>query len=161
MSMRKIASCLVAGMLAISMDGMAQSTLTNNWTAVTTVPSGQSVVIELRTGKKVKGKFGSASETSVTLVHGTKTEDINRSDIRKVSRESGGSAGKSTLIGTAIGGGAGAGLGAAAGGCDQSCFIDRGELTAAFGVAGAGIGAVLGLVVGKARQKKTLIYEVR
>ena len=47
-------------MLALPIEGMAQSTSTSNRTAVTTLPSGQKLVIELRNGKKVKGEFGSA-----------------------------------------------------------------------------------------------------
>ena len=162
MRMRKAVCCLIAVMLAAPMNGLAQSTTTNNWTAVSTFPSGQNLVIELKTGKKLKGKFGSASETAVTLMRGKKTEEINRSDIRRVSRENGVSAGKSTAIGAAIGGGAGAGLGAAIGGCDgrQICIIDRGGAAAILGAMGAGIGAITGLLVGKGRQKKILIYEV-
>ena len=159
--MRNVFSCLIAGMLALPMDGLAQSASTNNWAAVATVPSGQKLVVELKTGKKVKGKFGSASETAVTLVRGKNTEDLNRSDIRKVYSENGVSATKSTLIGTAIGGGTGAVLGAATGGCDANdfCVTDRGDIAAVLGVLGAGIGAITGFVVGKLRQKKVIIYE--
>jgi hypothetical protein len=161
MRMRKIVSCFIAVLLALPLDGLAQSTSTNNWTAVTTVPSGQKLVIELRNGKKVKGEFGSASETSVTVARGQDREDINRSDIRKIYREKGVSAGKSTLIGTAIGGGTGAVLGAAGGGCDPQsfCIIDRQGTSIILGVAGAIVGAITGFVVGKLRQKKVLIYE--
>jgi len=163
MRMRIVASCVIAGMLALPMDGLAQSTsTTNNWAAVTTVPSGQKLIVELKTGKKIKGKFGSASETAVTLARGKNAEDIKRSDIRKVYSENGVSATKSTVIGTAIGGGTGAVLGAAIGGCDPNafCTIGRGGSAALLGVLGAGIGAITGFVVGKVRQKKVVIYEV-
>jgi hypothetical protein len=137
MRMRKIVSCFIAAMLALSIDGLAQSTSTNNWTSVRTLPSGQKLVIELRNGKKVKGEFGSASETTVTVARGKNTEDINRSEIRKIYRENGVSAGKSTLIGTAIGGGGGAVLGGAIGGCDPQsfCIIGRGGAAGILGVA--------------------------
>jgi hypothetical protein len=159
--MRKIVSCFIAAMLVLPIHGLAQSTSTNNWTAVTTVPSGQKLVIELRNGKKVKGEFGGASETTVMVARGKNTENITRSDIREIYRENGGSAGKSTLIGTAIGGGTGAVLGAATGGCDGQflCFGGRGVFAGILGVAGAGVGAITGFVVGKLRQKKVLIYE--
>ena len=161
MRMRKIVSCFIAAMLALPIDGLAQSTSSNNWTAVTTLPSGQKLVIELRNGKKVKGEFGSASETTLTVALSKNTEDINRSEIRKIYRENGVSAGKSTLIGTAIGGGTGAVLGGATGGCDPQsfCIIDRGAAAGILGVAGASVGAITGFVVGKLRQKKVLIYE--
>ena len=162
MRMRIIVSSLIAGMLATPMGGLAQSTSTSNWTAITTVESGQKLVIELKSGKKVTGKFGSASETGVTLARGKKTEDINRSDIRKVYREKGMSVPKRTLRGAGIGAGVGAVVGAAAGGCDgdSGCFIGRGEAAAATAVAGAGVGALIGFVRGLINHKKTLIYEV-
>ena len=162
MRIRNVVSCLIAVMLALPMDGLAQSTSTTSWATVATVPSGQKLVIELKTGEKLKGKFGSASETGMTLVRGKNTEDIKRSDIRRVYRENGVSATKSTLIGTAIGGGTGAVLGAATGGCDSGgiiCFT-RGETALGLGIFGAGIGAITGFVVGKLRQKKVLIYEM-
>jgi hypothetical protein len=161
MRMRKIVSCFIAAMLALPIDGLAQSTSNNNWTAVTTVPSGQKLVIELRNGKKVKGEFGSASETTVTVARGKNTEDVNRSDVRKIYRENGVSAGKNTVIGTAIGGGTGTVLGAATGGCDPQsfCIVGRGGVAGILGVAGASVGAITGFVVGKLRQKKVLIYE--
>ena len=159
--MRKIVSCFIVVILALPIDGLAQSTSANNWTAVTTIQSRQKLVIELRNGKKVKGEFGSVSETTVTVARGKTTENINRSDIRKIYRENGVSAGKSTLIGTAIGGGTGAVLGAATGGCDPQslCIIDRGGASGILGVAGAIVGAITGFVVGKLRQEKVLIYE--
>jgi hypothetical protein len=164
MRIRRIISCLIATTLVLPIEGVAQqSASANNWAAITTVRSGEKLIIELKTGKELKGKFGSASETAVTLVRGKNTEDINRSDIRKVYRENGVSATKSTLIGTAIGGGSGAVLGAAAGGChpgDIFCTT-RGETAAILGVLGAGIGAITGFVVGKLRQKKVLMYEVK
>jgi hypothetical protein len=162
MRIRNVVSCLIAVMLALPMDGLAQSTSTTSWATVATVPSGQKLVIELKTGEKLKGKFGSASETAVTLVRGKNTENINRSDIRKVYSENGVSATKSTLIGTAIGGGTGAVLGAATGGCHPNDFlcVSRGEAAALGVVLGAGIGAITGFVVGKLRQKKVLIYEM-
>ena len=162
MRMRIVVFCLIAGMLATPMDGLAQSTSTNNWTAITTVASGQKLVIELKSGKKVTGKFGSASETAVTLARGKKTEDINRSDIRKVFREKGLSVPKRTLRGTAIGAGAGAVVGLAIGGCDKpnGCVVDRGVYAAAGGVVGATVGALTGFVRGLLSHRKTLIYEV-
>jgi len=159
---RIVVFCLLAGMLATPVDGLAQSTSTDNWTAVTTVASGQRLVIELKTGKKVTGKFGSASETAVTLARGKKTEDINRSDIRKVFHEKGMSVPKRTLRGTAIGAGAGALVGTVIGGCDNAngCLVDRGAIAAFGSVVGASVGALTGFVRGMLNHKKTLIYEV-
>jgi len=161
--MRIVVFCLIAGMLATPMNGLAQSTTTNNWTDIATVASGQKLVIELKSGKKVTGKFGSASETAVTLARGKKTEDINRSDIRKIFREKGMPVGKRTLRGAGIGAGVGAVAGAAIGGCDKGsgCFVERHEAAAIGGVLGAGVGALTGLVRGLINHRKTLIYEVR
>lgn len=137
----------------------AQST--NNWTAVTTLQSGKKVSIELKSGKKVKGKFGSASETSITVIRGKNTEDVNRADIQKVYRENGKSIGESTLIGTGMGGGVGAIMGAAVGGCngDQWVCFTRGETATYLGAFGAGLGAITGFLVGSLSHNMTLIYE--
>ena len=159
MRMRSVVSCLIAIMLALPTEGLAQST--NNWTAVTTLRSGKKVSIELKSGKKVKGKFGSASETSITVIRGKNTEDVNRADIQKVYRENGKSIGKSTLIGTGIGGGGGAIMGAAVGGCNDTSFLcfTRRETATYLGAFGAGLGASIGFLVGLLSHNMTLIYE--
>jgi len=158
----KLTPCMLALVMAVPTDAWTQSHPLNNWAAVVAVPSGQKLAIELNSGKRISGKLGAASETGLSIVRGKKTQDINRSDIRKIHRESGPSVGKSTLIGTGIGGGSGAIIGAAAGGCDSSSdffCLSRGETAAVLGVLGASIGAVTGLVIGLVGGKKTLIYE--
>jgi hypothetical protein len=163
MRLRSVVSCVVAILLVVpllSIDGFAQSA-TTTWSGVTSLQPGQKVSIELKNGKKVKGKFGSASETSITISRGKNTEDVTRADIRKVFRENGGSVGKSTLVGAGIGGGAGAILGVSTGGCDNSGWfcITRGQAAAVVGIMGATVGALTGLVVGLLRKNRTLIYE--
>src|SRR5262245_15174175 len=149
MRLRNVVICLLALIMVVPTDAWTQSGPLNNWTNVGAVPSGQKLVIELNSGKRLYGKLGAVSETGLSIVRGKKSEDINRSDIRKIHRESGASVGKSTLIGTGIGGGGGAIIGAAAGGCDRSDFIcfSRGETAAVAGVLGASIGAITGLVI--------------
>ena len=159
MRMRTLVSCLIAVMLALPLEGIAQTA--NNWKSVTSLQSGQKVIVELKDGKKLKRKFGHASETSVTLLSGKNTEDVARTDIRKVYRETGASKGKSTLVGAGVGGGAGAIFGAAALGSDDKGWfsITRSEAAGVVGIFGASVGAVTGFVVGLVRHKKTLIYE--
>jgi hypothetical protein len=159
--LRNVVICMLALIMVVPPDAWTQSPPLNNWTTVVAVPAGQKLVIELNSGKRLNGKLGAVSETGLSIVRGKKSEDISRSDIRKVHRESGASLGKSTLIGAGIGGGSGAIIGAAGGGCDGRGFIcfSRGETAAALGVVGASIGSVAGLVIGMVRHKKTLIYE--
>ena len=160
MKMRTAVTCLVAVILALPLEGWSQAQPLNNWATVVAVPSGQKLVVELNSGQTVKGKLGAASDTALSLVQGKNIQDVNRSDIRKVYRESG-SPGKSMLIGTGIGAGGGALVGVAAGGCDDSDFlcVDRGDSAAIGAGVGAVIGAVTGLVIGLVRHKKTLIYQ--
>ena len=151
MRLRRVVICTLALIMAVPAYAWTQSRPLNNWATVVAVPSGQKLVIELNSGKRVNGKLGAVSETGLSIVRGNKVEDINRSDIRKVHRESGPSVRKSTLIGTGIGGASSVIIGAATGGD----FVG----SAALGILGASIGAVTGLVTGLVRGKKTLIYE--
>jgi len=152
---------MLALIIGVPSDAWTQSRPLNNWTNVAAVPSGQKLIIELNSGKRLNGKLGAVTEMSLSIVRGKKSEDINRSDIRKVHRESGTSVGKSMLVGTGIGGGSGAIIGAAVGGCERSDFVcfSRGEAAAVGAVIGASIGAVTGVVIGLIRHKQTLIYE--
>jgi hypothetical protein len=158
--MRNILSCLIAVILAMPSSASAQSVGNNGWAAVATSPAGQNLQVELKSGKTVKGKLSSASESGLTLLRGKTKENIERADVRRIYRKGGKSVGKSTLIGAGVGGAGGAIVGTAAGGDGKGIMsFSRKGGAAVFGVAGAAIGAITGLVIGLVRHKKTLIYE--
>ena len=88
MKMRTVVTCLIAMILALPLEAWSQAQPLNSWATVAAVPSGQKLVVELNSGKTIKGKLGAATDTGLSLVQGKKVEDINRNDIRKVYRES-------------------------------------------------------------------------
>jgi hypothetical protein len=115
MGMRNILSYVIVVILAAPLNGQAQN-VPATWTTVTALQPPQKLIVELKSGKTVKGEFSSASDSGLTLVRGNKMENIDRTEIRKIYQNGGTSATKSTLIGAAVGGGGGSVLGAAAGG---------------------------------------------
>ena len=162
MSMRNILSYVIVVILAAPLNGLAQN-VSGTWTTVTALQPLQKLIVELKSGKTVKGEFSSASDSGLTLIRGNKMENVDRTEIRKIYQDGGTSATKSTLIGTAVGGGGGAVLGAAAGGCNPGGFVcfTRVETAGGTALVGASVGAITGFVIGKVRHKKTLLYEVR
>jgi len=139
----------------------ARSGSNRDWAVVMAVQPGEKLAIKLKNGRTVEGKLSSVSETGLALASGGKTAEIQREDAQQVYRIAGASPGRPTLIGTAIGAAGGAGLGATAGGCRPGEFIcfDRSRTIPVGAVVGAGGGALIGFSIGKARHKRTLIYE--
>ena len=162
MSTRNILSYVIVAILAAPLNGLAQSA-SSTWTTVADIQPLLKLIVELKSGKTVKGEFSSASESGLVLVRGNKMENVDRIEIRKIYQDGGTSATKSTLIGAAVGGGGGAVLGATAFGCNSGGFIcfSRTEAAGFTAVVGASVGAITGFVIGKVRHKKTLLYEVR
>ncbi len=130
-----------------------------DWAAVQAVPAGQKLAIESKSGERIEGKLSSISDASLTLVSQNKTVSVNKTDVRRVYRLSGGSRLKTALIGAGIGAGVGVGVGfgllAATGGSDESADIVAGCVLVV-----AGIGGALGALAGKG-SKHTLIYDLR
>ncbi|MBC8030585.1 MAG: hypothetical protein H7Z16_10780 [Pyrinomonadaceae bacterium] len=138
-----------------------QVSVSSDWSVVTAISPGEKVSIELKDGKKIKGRLRTVSDSMVTLDRGSKTSDHSRDSISKVYRMSGSagkSVGKAAAIGAGIGGGIGVGLGVASGGYED---LSRGEVAAiaggVLGVIGAGIGAIVGGLGSK--EKRVLVYQ--
>jgi len=159
MNLRTVVICILALIVAFPLDVLPQSVPLTDWSAVVAVPSDQKLVIELNSGKHANGKMSTASDTGLSIMHGKEPEDIKRSDIRKVYRETGTSVKKSTLVGAGIGGAGGAVAGAAVEGCDGIGCTSRGQGAAVGALFFASVGAVTGLVIGLLRHHKTLIYQ--
>ena len=131
----------------------------NDWATVEALTPGVKLLVETKDGKKLKGKLGSVSVATLSLTGNNPAGSINKDDIQKIYRLSGGSRGKAALIGTAVGAGVGAGgaaiaLGSTGGSDDTTGIVAKGVLI------GAVIGAVLGLVVGKG-SRRVLVYEAK
>ncbi len=141
---------------------MAQQGIgSSEWSAVTAISPGEKLSIELKDGKKLKGKLRTVTDSMVTLERGSKMTDASRDSISRVYRMAGSagkSVGKAAAIGAGIGGGIGVGLGIASGGYED---IGRGEIAAVLGGVGAALGAGIGAIVGGlgSKEKRVLVYE--
>ena len=141
---------------ALAQDAQGQS----DWAAVQAMAKGRKkAAIETKNGERIEGKISDTSDTGLELIRKNKTVSVNRTDIRRIYRLSGGSRVKAALIGAGVGAGVGAGAGAgflsASGGSDSA-----GDFMIGITLALAGIGAAIGAVAGGG-SKRTLIYETR
>lgn len=136
----------------------AQSSSSNNWSAVQQIGTDQKVVVKRNDGKEFKGKMIEASETTLRIDRDGKPFEIPRNEVRRVEVISGkAEKAKWALIGAGIGGAAGTGIGAGKYRSDRDdydIYIYMGALI------GAGAGAVGGLIFGQSRRERKLIYTV-
>ena len=128
-----------------------------DWTAVQSLPADEDISIHLKTGKKVRGEFLSATDNELTITRKGKGESFAKDTIAQVERlERKAEKGKYAAIGAAIGTGVGAGIG----GAKASSTSDDGYVYTIVGVAmGAGFGALGGFLFGQAKRKPVLIYQ--
>jgi len=150
-------------LLSLPQVSLAQSAsaINHEWSIFTTLQPNEKLVAKLKDGKTVEGRLNSVSEKALTLSSGGKTIEIDRENVARAYQETKASVKKPVLVGSAVGAAVGAGMGVAAGSCnpgDVVCF-NRSEtvpiLTAFF----AGVGALIGLIIGKTNNKRVLIYE--
>ena len=149
-------ACLVCSPVLAS----AQGNTTSDWSSLKNLAVDTKLSVKLKTGKKVEGRFKSASDSSLTLTQKNAPLELKRDEISTVHELVKKSATKSALIGMGLGAGAGAGIGAAASASDDSDFdkIDH-VATAGLAVAGAVVGAVSGYFIGRSASKKVLLFE--
>jgi small nuclear ribonucleoprotein (snRNP)-like protein len=134
---------------------------TNNWSRVTAVAAGTKLSVKLKNGKTVNGTFNNASDSTLSVMVKNSPMEIKRDDVatvHEVVKKS--SATKATLIGTAVGAGVGAAAGGIATAKDDDGFdkIDH-VATAGLAVAGAGVGALVGYLIGRGGNQRVLLYE--
>ena len=160
--MRRIAS-LIACSMAITLVvvtfgpvAFAQQAR-GDWTAVQSLPPDEDISIKLKTGKKVRGEFLSATDSQLTITRKGKGESFAKDAIAEVERlERKAEKGKYALIGAGIGTAVGAGIG----GAKAASASDDGYVYTIIGVAfGAGFGALGGFIWGQAKRKHVLIYQ--
>jgi hypothetical protein len=153
---------LVAAFLLSTLTVTAQTNdQVSNWSRVTAVSSGAKLSVRLKTGKTLNGTLSSASDAALTLTVKNSQVEVKREEvatIHEVVKKS--SATKATLIGTGVGAGVGAAVGGLASSQDDNGFdkIDH-VATAGLAVAGAGVGALVGYLVGRGGSKRVLLYE--
>jgi hypothetical protein len=160
MRMTSWMACLLAATLVVGTVGptaFAQQPAPGDWTAVKSLPNDEDISIRLKTGKRVRGEFLSATDTEVTITRKGKGESFAKDSIAQIERlERKAEKGKYAAIGAAIGTGVGAGIG----GAKASSTSDDGYVYTIVGVAfGAGFGALGGFIWGQAKRKHVLIYQ--
>jgi hypothetical protein len=151
---------VVATLLLATVTAMAQDQ-TNNWSRVTAVGTGTKLAVKLKNGKTVNGTFNNASDSTLSVMVKNSPVEIKRDDVatvHEVVKKS--SATKATLIGTGVGAGVGAAAGGIASAKDDDGFdkIDH-VATAGLAVAGAGVGALVGYLIGRGGNQRVLLYE--
>jgi hypothetical protein len=151
---------VVATLLLATVTVMAQGQ-TNNWSRVTAVAAGTKLAVKLKNGKTVNGTFNNASDSTLSVMVKNSPVEIKRDDVatvHEVVKKS--SATKATLIGTGVGAGVGAAAGGIATAKDDDGFdkIDH-VATAGLAVAGAGVGALVGYLIGRGGNQRVLLYE--
>jgi hypothetical protein len=132
---------------------------TNDWSRLSAVANGTKLSVKLKDGKKIEGKFASASDTSLSLTVKNAAKEIRREDVATVHEVSKKGAGTATLIGLGVGAAVGGGLAIAAESNDNSLEVKDG-VTAGFVALIAGAGALTGFLIGKTTgNKRVLLYE--
>lgn len=157
---RKTLPLLLAVFLLSSQTSWAvvQTGSSNNWTSVQQLGVDQRIVVKRKDGKEFKGRMIEASETTLTIDRNGKPLAIPRAEVRRVELITGkAEKGKWALIGAGIGGAAGTGIGAV----KYSPNVDDSEIYIAMGLMiGAGAGAVSGLLFGRGKRERVLVYSV-
>ena len=126
-----------------------------DWSTVRTLSPGEKISVRLKDGDHLKGRFDSATDTSINFKQDGKQVTLTRESIGRVQVNRGKARIKGALAGAAIGGG----LGTAGGGY----LVARGANVPALvggSIAGAAAGAAIGAAIGLGTNYDT-IYEVR
>jgi hypothetical protein len=140
--MRKLfAALLVLTTVSATAQQAAQAPPGSSWQKVQALPAGTAIKVKTRTGNTACTLKG-VDAGSLTCNHG-KDIVIQQADILTIRVAH---RGRSALVGLAIGGGGGAIVGAASiPSCSGICIISRSTGAVVVGVAGALIGAIVGV----------------
>lgn len=152
-----VSIALTAALLLSSTPLLAQAT-NSDWSRLNSLEFGSKVVVKLKNGKTIEGKFNSVSDSSLTLNVKNSNQELKREDVLSVHRVTKKSATKATLIGAGVGAGTGAVIGAVGGRESDFDKLDQ-AVTAGLTIIGAGVGAIGGYLIGRSGRKRELIYE--
>lgn len=133
-----------------------QSGPLNNWAGVQRIGTDERIVVKRKDGKQFKGRMIEASETTLRIDRDGKPFEIPRADVRQVEVITGKAAkGKWALIGAGVGAAAGGGIGA----IKYSDAVDDSEVYIAVGMLfGIGAGAATGVLFGRSKRQRELVY---
>jgi len=123
------------------------------WEAVKALPRGGKLIVETKDKTRLKGRFDSASDTTLKLSSASQTSDLDRQNVARIYRVGRKSPAVPVLAGVAMGAIPGAILG-------KVIAPEIGKANAAVGAAFVtGIGAGVGLLVWALRHPRVLIYD--
>lgn len=129
-----------------------------DWNALSGLPQELRLIVELKGGNRLKGRFAGLQADSITLRTDRGTIPIRRDEISRVYRGEKRSRVKSALIGAGIG----LGVGVVAGVVHERNSPDPDGLAAAAAVLyGIPAGAAIGAAAGGGIKKGDLLYEAR
>jgi hypothetical protein len=124
------------------------------WTAVTLLPMGEKLEICLTDGSKATGILTGSSVSGLTLRTDTGGRSLERPNVLKLYRSRGGSKLKALGIGAGVGAGAGTIVGVVS---TDSGWL-RGPAIALTTVIGGIVGSLVGLAIGRSKNKQ-LVYD--
>ena len=152
-----IATLVVASILIASIAPATFAQRPSDWANVQSVTIDEDLSIKLKDGHIASGKFSSANDSELTIIHKGKQQVIPKDTIAEIhllKRKA--EKGKYAAIGAGIGAAAGGGIGAA----KASQTSDDGGIYTVVGLAfGTGFGALGGLLFGAGKRKHILIYQ--
>jgi hypothetical protein len=159
---RMLTVIIVSASFLISMISpavMGQQPAIGDWNAVQSLSPDQEIVISLKSGNEVKGKFLDAGASELSITRKGKHESFARDTIAEVHEVKGkAKKGMFALIGAGVGAGAGFGIGQSKNGR----YVEDGEIYPVVGtMIGAGIGAASGFFIGQTRRNRALVYQAR
>lgn len=150
---------IVAALLMLSAGPvtLGQQPAVGDWGVVQSLSPDEQIVINLKSGKEVKGKFLDAAGNEVTILRKGKHESFAKDTVAQIHHVKGkAKKGQWALIGAGIGAGTGFGIGQA----KNSPPVDDGGIYPVVGtIIGAGIGAASGFLFGETRRNRVLIYQ--
>jgi hypothetical protein len=138
---------------------MGQQPAIDDWNVVQSLSPDQEIVIGLKSGNEVKGRFLDAGASELTITRKGKHESFAKDTIAQIQRVKGkAKKGMFALIGAGVGAGTGFAIGQSKNGPN----VDDGAIYPFVGtLLGTGIGAVSGFFIGQTRRNRELVYRAR
>lgn len=141
--------------------GLSSTTVgqaSNDWNTLNSLTPGFRMIVELKGGNRLKGKFEGVESNSMRMRTDGKSININRDEVSRVYRGEKRSRVRSALIGAGIG----LGVGVLAGVLHERNSADPDGLAGVAGVLyGIPAGAAIGAAAGGGVKKGDLLYEAR
>jgi small nuclear ribonucleoprotein (snRNP)-like protein len=130
----------------------------NDWNSLNNLPPEFRLIVELKGGRRLKGKFEGFEPNSLRIRTDGKSINIGRDEVSRVYRGEKRSRVRSALIGAGIG----LGVGVAVGVLHERNSTDPDGLAGVAGVLyGVPAGAAIGAAAGGRVKKGSLLYEAR